>query len=239
MKKLTLGTAALVAMLAGPAIAADLPTKAPVYKAPVVGPLVTWTGCYLGGNIGGGWASKDYSAPTSGTSFGSHTASGFVGGGQLGCDYQAGSWLFGIQGMFDWSNMRGDHFNQIAETESTRISWFSTLTGRIGYAVQPATLLYVKGGAAWVRDKHAETFAGALTGSAEVTRRGWTVGGGLEYLFAPNWSLFAEYDFMAFGHDTVFFAVPSTGFRWRIEQDVQVVLVGINYRFGGPVVARY
>jgi outer membrane immunogenic protein len=240
MKKFVVASLALVAF-AAPAIAADMPMKAPVYKvAPA--PTVSWTGCYVGGNLGYGWAPTTWN--DAGVEFASHTADGVVGGGQIGCDYQKGQWVFGIQGMFDGTGMEGYSHKVIGAGgpdifDHTRVSWIATLTGRIGYAVQPITLLYVKGGAAWVRDKHDECCLPAPAptddGFANVTRTGWTVGIGLEHMFQPNWSVFLEYDYVGLGTHAVTFT-PSgltTGgpFVYDIRQNVQTVLVGLNYRF--------
>jgi outer membrane immunogenic protein len=123
------------------------------------------------------------------------------------------------------------------------------LTGRIGYTVQPTLLLYLKGGAAWVRTNHDECCLPIIPlvpfddGFASVTRSGWTVGAGLEYMFQPNWSVFVEYDYIGLGERGVTFTPtgPTTGpFVYDIRQNVQMVLVGINLRFGAAaVVAKY
>src|SRR5262249_2398077 len=141
------------------ALAADLPAR-PVYKAPVAPPIVyTWTGCYIGGNVGYGWQRNKSWDPSAEVSAGSETAKGVVGGGQIGCDYQfSGNWVIGIQGMFDGADVHGTHPNptQTQDIFGFKTSWFGTLTGRLGYAVTPQTLLYVKGGAAWVHVKHTD-----------------------------------------------------------------------------------
>jgi outer membrane immunogenic protein len=209
----------------------------------------TWTGCYLGGNLGYGWAPTKWS--DNGIDFASHTATGAVGGGQIGCDYQSGRWVFGVQGMFDAAGMNGSSANLFLDPaghviDSTQISWLATLTGRFGYTVQPMTLLYVKGGAAWVRSNLKECcqptivfldMVGTLDdGVADVTRTGWTIGAGLERMFAPNWSAFIEYDYIGLGSSLVKFS-PINGapgpFIYRIDQNVHRMLVGLNYRFGG------
>jgi outer membrane immunogenic protein len=249
MKRLPLIAIALIAFGAATALAADMPAKAPVYKAPPVVATPTWTGCYLGGNVGYGWAKKQWS--DGGVEFASHTATGAIGGGQIGCDYQTGPWVYGIQGIFDWSGMKGDSSKTTnpAIIDRSWISWFATLTGRMGYVVQPTTLLYIKGGAAWVRDKHEECCLPTAPpvpvddGVANLTRSGWTVGAGFEHLFQPNWSFFVEYDYLDLGTRAVIFAPigPTTGpFTHDIRQNVQTVLIGLNYRFGGgTVVAKY
>src|SRR5437660_6388202 len=106
-----------LAALAASAIAADPGARVPVpYQPPPPPvPIFSWTGCYIGGNIGGGWASKsstDVAGAVTGVvgaDLGSHTADGFIGGGQIGCDYQAGFWVVGVQGMFEGSNMKGSN----------------------------------------------------------------------------------------------------------------------------------
>src|SRR6266702_8139334 len=141
MKKLLLGSVALAALaICGPAWAADMPRKAPAAPpaAAPAAPVVTWTGCYVGGNIGGGWALKDWANPSSNPENpgprGTAALGGFVGGGQIGCDYQpAGApWLVGIQAMFDGADIRGDSIdivNPPGLAVSTRINWVATVTG--------------------------------------------------------------------------------------------------------------
>ena len=167
MRKLLLVTAALVA-LAGPATAADLPAR-PVYKAPPAPPPVqfSWTGCSVGGHVGGLWARKDWSdrnisfvpgQPNAsfGQSLGGHDADGWLGGVQAGCDYQLGSVVIGIQGDYAWTDAKGSNVNLVAPfvTDQTRVKSLATVTGRIGYAWE-RFLGYVKGGGAWERDEYA------------------------------------------------------------------------------------
>ena len=105
-------------MSGGAANAADLPMKAPVYAPPV--PLqYNWTGCYLGGQLGGGWARTPFSNTASTAAFGDlipgegfrQTDGGFIGGGQLGCNYQTGAWVFGLEGTFAGSTFKGNVAN--------------------------------------------------------------------------------------------------------------------------------
>ena len=119
---------------------------------------------------------------------------------------------------------------------NTHIPWLTTATGRLGYTATPNLLIYAKGGGAWVRDNYSSyTPAGLQVASATVTRSGWTVGGGVEQSFAGGWSWFAEYDYLNFGTNTVTFAtntVPTALFPIDVQQDMQMFVVGINYRFG-------
>ena len=184
MRKFLLVTAALVA-LADPAMAADLRAR-PVYKAPPAPPPVqfSWTGCSVGGHVGGLWARKDWSGrsisfvpgepiPSFGQSFGGHDADGWLGGVQAGCDYQLGGGIvIGIQGDYSWTDAKGSNVNLVAPfiTDQTRIKSLATVTGRLGYAWE-RFLGYVKGGGAWERDEYAITTATSVDTAAE-TRRG-------------------------------------------------------------------
>jgi outer membrane immunogenic protein len=233
MKKLMIGTAMSLAMVAG-ASAADLPrpAPAPVYtKAPPA--AWTWTGCYGGGNVGGGWTDMSFFDPTLGLDHGTANGAGIVGGGQVGCDYQAGSFVFGIQGMFDGTGIKGSGQSPTGLiANSSTIPWLATLTGRIGFTVLPTTLIYAKGGAAWVRDELTETTA-ATSSASNYTASGWTAGGGLEHMFMPHWSVFIEYDYLGFGTRTSAFTALPAGptFPINTTQNVQMGLVGVNFRF--------
>jgi outer membrane immunogenic protein len=121
-------------------------TRAPVYKAPQPAPVHGWTGCYIGGNVGYGWARQGFIDPPEGVvdgstavDLGAHTADGVVGGGQIGCDYQTGPWVLGVQGMFDGQILRSDGLAAAASTLATECfeRLVATLTDRIGYTVQP------------------------------------------------------------------------------------------------------
>jgi outer membrane immunogenic protein len=239
-------TAALAfAAFAAPAVAADLPVKAPVRT--VVPTVHTWTGCYIGGNVGVGWGRENWGFrdPPNIVDFGSHNLNGAIAGGQVGCDFQAGPTVFGVEGMFDWTNIKGSHsfVTQFQEDMTTRIHWLATATGRVGYSFDRA-LLYVKGGGAWVRDRHdhSSPAVAPFGGTASVTRSGWTVGGGLEYAITANWSVKAEYSYVDFGTRTTTICNPNPcTFQFDIRQNIQWVLLGLNYRFGipGAVTARY
>ena len=233
------------------ASAADMPVKA-VAKAP---PAVLWTGCYVGGNVGTGWADKRYLDPLAlgiAADLGNHTPTGWIGGGQVGCDYQTGIWVFGVQGMLQAANLRANHNTAAVPPAApdrieTQIRWLATATARIGIAVQPNTLIYVKGGAAWVRDNEDifDTVTGLREATASVTRTGWVVGVGGEIMAWSNLSVFAEFNYLDFGNRNVTFTnleippVPPT-FPLTIRQNVWTIMTGINYRFGGgAVVAKY
>ncbi len=163
MRKLWVGSIGLVAAAIGPGWAADLP-KRPVYKAPppVVAsvPLFSWTGCYLGGHVGGGWGRKEFSDPI-GALFAPPgevvrvNTSGFLGGGQIGCDWQfAPNWVIGIEGAASWADIKGDTF--VPATPGTlhaKTDFLASATGRVGWTWD-RWMLFAKGGAAWDHDKY-------------------------------------------------------------------------------------
>jgi outer membrane immunogenic protein len=245
MKKLLLGTVGLVALgLAAPAVAADLPartyTKAPAYVAAVY----DWSGFYIG--INGGWGqSRDrrfFDAPP--TLLGSYDANGGTVGGQIGYRWQSGGWVFGLEAQGNWADFTGSTANLALPggVVRSKTDAFGLFTGQVGYAWNNA-LLYVKGGAA-VTDRNYEFQfpAGVLTASTGFqTRWGGTVGAGVEYGFAPNWSAAIEYDHIFENRHGVTFTTPGgiavTGFS--SGGDTDLVTARINYRWGGPVVAKY
>jgi outer membrane immunogenic protein len=244
MKNFMLVGVTAVALLATPVFAADLPTKAPVSKtAPA--PVFSWTGCYIGGNAGIGWSTQTYTELGDGDQFNKFTADGWAAGGQIGCDYQSGAWVVGIQGLWDWSNVSGQGTETIDTDfyDTAKVNSLATLTGRLGYALQPMTLVYIKGGAAWIRTHYFDgLIAGGAESSANLSRSGWTFGGGFEHMLAPNWSAFIEYNYANFGTQQPTFNPPI--FFTNVHQNLQTFLVGVNYRFSdglgkAPVSAKY
>ncbi|HLX16277.1 MAG TPA: outer membrane beta-barrel protein [Bradyrhizobium sp.] len=249
MKKLFFATAAAVALgAAAPAVAADLPARAPVYsKAPaIVTPAYDWSGFYVGINGGGGFSHKCWDDIDTGiaVSEGCHDASGGTFGGQIGYRWQSAAWVFGLEAQGNWADFRGDNISTIFTTSEnqSRINALGLFTGQVGYAWNNA-LVYVKGGAA-VADDRFRVFdvpTGLLTDSASDTRWGAVVGVGFEYGITQNLSLGFEYDHMFMGtRDVAFFDFTGAfDFNERIHQDVDMFTARLNYKFGGPVVARY
>jgi outer membrane immunogenic protein len=237
MRKCSLTLLAAAILAASQASAADLPRKAPAYVPPLAPPPITWTGCYLGANVGGAFGNA--SATVDGAEV-SGNGSGFAGGGQIGCDYQfAGTgWVIGFRNMFDGtSNKKSDTIgsgplqNGVVNFNN---QWFDTLTARLGYAVAPNWLLYGQGGGAWGHTSTNITFAGIQGGETSKTRSGWTAGGGVEWMFAPHWSAFLEGNYMDFGSrdGTIVGNVVCThGCAWSTKATEATVLVGVNYRF--------
>lgn len=250
MKKILLSTVALVALsMTAPASAADLAAR-PYAKAPapMMAAIYDWSGFYIGLNGGGGSAHKSWDYVTPGGVFvgaeGSHNATGGTVGGQIGYRWQASNWVFGLEAQGNWANFKGSNTNTwfAATTDQSKVNAFGLFTGQVGYAWNSA-LLYVKGGAAVASDKYA-TYgipAGLIIDSASETRWGGTIGAGLEFGFAPNWSVGLEYDHMFMGTRNLTAVTPAGAFNYtdRISQGVDIGTVRLNYRWGGPVVAKY
>jgi outer membrane immunogenic protein len=254
MKKFLLGATALTAVaIAAPASAADLAAR-PYTKAPVaVAAVYDWTGFYVGANGGGAWTRKcfDAVAPVTGALFaeGCHDATGAVAGGQIGYRWQAASWVFGLEAQGDWADLsastRSAQFILVPGDTSfnTRVRALGLFTGQVGYAWNNA-LLYVKGGAAVTDDRYEHRFfaTNVVFDRGNESRWGAAVGVGVEYGFTPNWSVGVEYDHLFMGSRNVNFTTPVGGLLAtvdRVRQDVDMVTARVNYRFGGPAVARY
>jgi outer membrane immunogenic protein len=248
MKKFLLGTVALVA-LAAPASAADLAARPYTKAPPMVAAVYDWTGFYVGANGGWGSSRKCWDAYAGGVLLGSegcHDATGGVAGGQIGYRWQTGTWVFGVEAQGDWADLRGSNGSLLFPgifTNQSKIDAFGMFTGQIGYAANNV-LVYVKGGAAVTADRFRTLFTPTNTVVATTnddTRWGGVVGVGLEYGFAPNWSAAIEYDHMFMQDRTYDFTAVGGGFFGtdRIKQDVDLVTVRVNYKWGGPVVAKY
>jgi outer membrane immunogenic protein len=244
MKKFLLGTVALVALGATvPALAADLGartyTKAPAYAAPIY----NWTGFYIGGHIGGAFAGDNNFAGLANNG----NDGRFLGGVQGGADYQfAPNWVLGVEAQYSWL---GNNNNAVAFTGAgagfiynNNQRAIGSATARAGYTWGPG-LLYVKGGYAWADTNDTLVFAGAPVAFTfdHSHKDGWTVGGGLEYMFAPSWSGKIEYQYYNFGNSAFATPAPLVAFG-SFRNDEHTVKAGINYRInwgGGPVVAKY
>jgi outer membrane immunogenic protein len=252
MKKFLLGTVGLVALgMAAPAMAADLPVQTYSKVAPVMIPVAyDWSGFYLG--VNGGWGSTrtcwDEDLPGGSiASAGCHDATGGVAGGQIGYRWEASYWVFGLEAQGNWANLRGSNTSLVSGapfSNRSRIDAFGLFTGQIGYAFNSA-LLYVKGGAAVVADRYDgfNTSTGTVFDTAPGENRwGGTVGAGIEFSFAPNWSAAVEYDHIFLGTNQMDFAssVDGTFTRQdRVRQDADLVTVRVNYRWGGPIIGKY
>jgi outer membrane immunogenic protein len=243
MKKLLLAGLAVTVLFGGSASAADLARPIPQVYAPPP-PVVayfTWTGCYVGGNVGGIWARSDWNDTIVGD-FGTNTTSGVLGGAQAGCNYQVGGWVFGIQGDYDWSNANSTTGNVIfpALSDKSQVKSLASVTGRVGYAWD-RFLGYVKAGGAWEQSNYSVIVGAATVVTASATNTGWTVGVGGEYAFL-NWLTgFIEYDYYGFSNSNsnVLVCTPAVcgGFaafgNVGVKNNVNVVKVGLNFKFGG------
>jgi outer membrane immunogenic protein len=214
MKNSVLAGIGLVSLFAGPVMAADLAVKAPAAK---LSPVYNWTGCYAGAHFGSLFVQQDWGV------FGAANDTGLVVGGQLGCDYQISTWVFGVQGDAAWSDASGTLPDQVSQWKTDSLA---SVTGRFGYAWD-RLLAYGKGGGAW---KHLKYDNGVAT--ASETRDGWTVGGGFEYAITNNVTMFFEYDFYDFGTRTVGFA-SAAGLPQSVDirDRDSVVKVGANWKF--------
>jgi outer membrane immunogenic protein len=254
MNKLLCETAFLVAFLAGPTMAADMPLKAPV--APPVA-VYNWTGIYVGGHGGYAWTDKDWFDPA-GNELASYTARDFVGGGQIGFNWQTGSWVFGAEAQASWGKIRKGVLWTNPDTDpwtdpdtdpvvggpvltkriGTTVEHLGTVAARVGYAFD-RVLVFGKGGAAWAHDIYRAFNANGTVekeiASASDTRWGWMAGGGVEYAFAGNWSAKVEFDYLDFGTERVtLVSIPGVTPATRsfdVRQNIAVVLIGVNYRF--------
>jgi outer membrane immunogenic protein len=242
----------LAALAAAPALAADLAAR-PYVKAPVMIPAVyDWSGFYVGIN-GGGASSHECltinsvagTALTPATSEGCHNATGGLVGGQFGYRWQSGGWVFGVEAQGDWADLKGSNPSLTAlipYTNSTKIDAIGLFTGQVGYAWNNV-LWYVKGGAAVTDNKYTSAFTatGVVFNQTTETRWGGAVGTGIEFSFAPNWSIGVEYDHLFMGNPNVVFpSTPTSVTRSdNIRQDVDMGTIRVNYRFGGPVIAKY
>ena len=246
MKKFLLGTVALVAF-AAPAAAADLAARPYTKAPPMIAAIYDWSGFYIGANGGWGSSRKCWDSLNGAGAFvfaeGCHDATGGTAGGQVGYRWQSSAWVFGLEAQGNWADFKGDNIvGAGAFRNQSKVNAFGLFTGQVGYAANNV-LLYVKGGAAVTADSYRiNTLGGALAGTpSDDTRWGGVVGVGLEYGFAPNWSVGIEYDHMFMQDKTYTFATPAGGLFGtdRIRQDVDLVTARLNYKFGGPVVARY
>jgi outer membrane immunogenic protein len=251
MRNYAIACAAALALGAScPAFAADLPVKAP--PAPVVAPLFSWTGFYIGGNVGGAWSSGGCTDTVFGIVCNNGSNGRFIGGGQAGFNYQINNFVLGVEWQGDWVARNNNNTGVgvfvpgvgtiVATTNNS--GWLSTVAGRFGVAFD-RVLLYGKGGVGWAGANNI-TVANLTTGNAVSFggggRAGWMFGAGLEWAFFQNWTGKIEYEYLRRNSDTFFFPagtflagdVFTTGNR-----NIQVLKVGVNYLFnwGGPVAA--
>jgi outer membrane immunogenic protein len=265
MKQLFLGTVALT-VLATAASAADM---APSYaKAPPMAAAVyNWTGWYIGLNAGA--ASSDVNldanafAPPPGNDAHRYVdqsrKTGWLAGGQVGYNYQTGMTVVGIEADAQWVGSNRFTTDTFADpffhgkgraSFSSNIEWLATLRGRAGIAATPSLLLYVTGGVAFagMNIRYQTAAGGGLaapfvnTFSNTDTRVGWTAGFGAEFALGGGWSVKGEYLRASFDDHSLtvpLIAAPNLQGSVRVNRDLDIVRAGVNYKFGGPVVAKY
>ena len=254
-RNIILGAIAALVLAPTAVSAADLAVKAP---PPVA--IYDWTGFYIGVSAGGSIGNSDHIDAATGLSdaAGYNIRGGMVGG-TLGYNWQVSNFVFGFEGDASWVNEYGSNSDigpapvALAAAGATNLfnggnpsfqsftkeTWMATARVRGGYAVNNL-LFYATGGyaVAGVEAGVKDAFTNALLASASSTRNGWTAGGGLEWGFAPKWSAKFEMLYMKFESKS-FLTVQAEGPRSSVPLDDTIARVGINYRFGGPVVARY
>ena len=271
--KLFLASSAAVAVIAASlsAQAADL-SAAPIAKAPVYVPAPSWTGFYLGANAG--WlGSANNTITNTGTDTGAGGLgallaagaipasvnlgyNGFLGGGQVGYNWQAGGFLFGLEADLDGISAKSSTtvgpntvagFVPVTTGYNREIDWLSTVRGRIGVVASSQFLLYATGGLAFGQTKVGNVFIcatcapPAFTEATTVntvtnTSAGWTVGAGAEWMFAPHWSVKAEYLYADLGNHSstityTYGAASSSTMTSTVRDSVNIARGGINYHF--------
>ena len=247
------GAAMLLSPLA--AHSADLAVKAA--PPPMMMPVFSWTGFYIGANIGGAWANNNWNDTLFRTNFNNGNNNGtFIGGGQVGANYQIGSFVIGGEWDFDWagnSNNNGTGViipgvGNIVVTNNNR--WITTVAARFGFAVDH-WLFYGKAGGGWVGNNNL-TVTNVTTGVSLTcgnftncgnNNGGWLLGGGVEYAFTNNWTVKVEYDYLGLGNRTLL--IPATAPFLAGDsfisnnRNIQMVKVGVNYLFNWGAPGRY
>ncbi len=292
MKRTLIASAAFASLLvATSAFAADLPVYT---KAPPVAVVYDWTGYYIGTNVGYSFGRGSTDGNITGTQnvsvfrtagptlvssvntalptlplTGRADVNGFIGGGQLGYNWQRDQWVFGLEGDIQFSNERGSGdvctvagcpAGSFQFTRDYKLDWFGTARGRVGFLPAERILLYATGGLAYGGFSGSSWTLPMNIGTWSSTNVGWTVGAGAEAALGSNWSIKFEYLYMDLGHAggssaTVVNATnaantPSAGFNTTTTQTLanvfntkftdNIVRVGLNYKFGGgAIVAKY
>jgi outer membrane immunogenic protein len=227
MKRLLLAVVGTLAVAAASALAADMPPSRslPPPRAPAYVPFFTWNGFYVGINAGYGFGHSNWTDTVTLDSTGGFTIKGGMVGGTAGYNLQFGSFVFGLEGDLDWTNIKGSVTANCPSTCETSNTWLGTARGRIGYAFD-RFLPYLTGGGAFGDVK------GSLlgTGDFKQTKAGWTAGAGMEYAFAGNWSAKIEYLYVDLGKATCD-ATCSGANPITATFKSNVVRGGLNYKF--------
>ncbi len=209
--------------------AADIPIKAPYYKGAPMVSYYNWTGFYAGINAGYGFGTTTWSGFPAANS----KPAGFLAGGTLGYNWQSGSIVYGIEGDFDWADVKKTVDCAPAITCETKNDWLATFRGRVGYAFD-RWLPYITGGGAYGNVKATVSSPVGGLASASSNQLGWTVGAGLEYAFLGNWTAKLEYLYVDLGDFNA--AAPAVN---NISLKENIVRAGLNYKFSGPIFSRF
>ena len=284
-KRALFSAVAAVAFTA-PVMAADLPAKVYTKAPPVVAPVMSWSGCYVGANVGGDWSRARFDnvnfnstgfgqglgafSPGSAAQFGPEMtndlkSSGFIGGGQVGCNFQSGGFVIGWESDLQYtdlsstlviSSIRPSSPSTETLTESFKSKWLNTDRVRVGFANGP-WLFYATGGLAVANITYNDGFifttgggttAGVpIVSNVSTTRVGWTAGVGAEWMISGNWSVKGEYLYVDLGKTSTVASAANGGnnafplafFTLDHHLTENIVRVGVNYHFSGPVVAKY
>jgi len=215
------------------ASAADMPVKAaPMAPAPVV---YNWTGCYVGAEGGYIWGRQNVNDAGSGAAVTTIDPKGGIIGGTLGCNWQTGTWVFGVEDDLSWAGLSGSVSDQppynTVYSHGVKNTWLDTLRARAGIAMD-RWFFYMTGGAAFTNVQDYANNGAGLIVSNTTTKVGWTVGGGFEVkLPDPRWSVKAEYLYIDLGSQTDNFALlPGSFINVTTHLKENIARVGINYK---------
>jgi len=249
MKTTTKTKTMLLASAAGAALmpnagaqAADMPVKAAPQTA-----AANWAGWYIGANLGAAWqSSKVVSAYANGISFspGSYSSSptntGFIGGGQIGYNWQRGNLVYGLEadisGLSKGSQsvfLRGKD----STTLKTKINWLATFRGRLGVTLASNTMAYATGGLAVGGVDNSQLDSSSPTNQNvaqdKSTRTGWVVGGGVEHMLARNWTVRLEGLYVDLGSKTATMVGlnPGNGSTTSFSNKATIARAAINFKF--------
>ena len=241
-----LAAAAIGLGLSQGASAADLPPSPPrapaAYVVPAA-PVFSWTGFYIGGNLGAAWT-RGKASDSFGNSWSNSQQAVFAGGGQVGANYQFNWLVVGVEADFDWLANNHNSSNAVdtltghALQFSANNRWITTVAGRVGVAADN-WLFYAKGGGGWVGVNNPTltdvTTGGSISVSNSNSNSGWLAGGGIEWAFAPNWTARLEYDFLGLNNQSLTVPVGTPFIGGDVvtvtNRDVQTLTVGVNYLF--------
>lgn len=214
--------------------AADLP---PAYKAPPPATAYNWTGFYIGGNLGYGWARASGTATVAGiASAGSENLNGAVGGAQVGYNWQTGNWVWGIESDLQVTGQRATNSGTgfgLTVSETDKLPWFGTTRLRGGFAAGP-WLFYGTGGIGYGQIKSEVSFSGVLTGTANssTTRAAWVAGAGVETAINnSNWTWRVEYLHLDSGTVSNSYTIAGVPMTTSMRLTNEVVRTALNYRF--------